>query len=407
MTERSDDEIATEERLDSWRAPGEAQSEERSWELAAAAYAQRTVRSRTSRWVRLGVAGAITASVALLALSPAGAKVGELVSGAVNKDEPPPIVALGGFPDTGPLLVQARDGIWIVEPDGSTRKLGGYLDGAWSPHGKYVAVTDGESLSAVDPEGEVRWTVASSTGASNPAWSPSGFRIAYLSTTGVRVVAGDGSGDGEIAGTETDVGPVWRPPSPARLRSSIDGVGTHELTYLADGRLHLVDTDSLTELWSTRVGRAARFDSDVRHLSWSANGERLLVGYRDGYEVLDRSGRPVVSVPFRSLGAVALSPDGKRVAVVARQGSASAVMLQAARPGGQPTKRLLSTPASITGLSWSPNGRWVVVEWPGADSWVFIRPGGKAVGVGDVGAQFESGRGSFPMIDDWCCRARS
>ena len=53
-------------------------------------------------------------------------------------------------------------------------------------------------------------------------------------------------------------------------------------------------------------------------------------------------------------------------------------------PGGQPTKEVLSGPGPIGRLDWSPDGRWLAIGWGGADNWIFVRPTGKAVGVGDV-----------------------
>ena len=48
----------------------------------------------------------------------------------------------------------------------------------------------------------------------------------------------------------------------------------------------------------------------------------------------------------------------------------------------------------------SPDGRWVLVTWPTADQWVFVRPGTRRiVGVSRISSQF----GGFPRVEGWCC----
>jgi hypothetical protein len=48
----------------------------------------------------------------------------------------------------------------------------------------------------------------------------------------------------------------------------------------------------------------------------------------------------------------------------------------------------------------SPDGRWLLVTWPTADQWVFIRiHPRKIVGVSRISSQF----GGFPHVGGWCC----
>src|SRR5437762_2067872 len=63
--------------------------------------------------------------------------------------------ALFRLPAPGRLLVQSVEGPWVVQPDGSKRLLGPYLEAAWSPHGLFVAVTKPDELAAVEPSGSV------------------------------------------------------------------------------------------------------------------------------------------------------------------------------------------------------------------------------------------------------------
>jgi hypothetical protein len=48
----------------------------------------------------------------------------------------------------------------------------------------------------------------------------------------------------------------------------------------------------------------------------------------------------------------------------------------------------------------SPDGRWLLVSWPTANQWVFVRlQPRKIVGVARITQQF----GRDPRVEDWCC----
>ena len=49
----------------------------------------------------------------------------------------------------------------------------------------------------------------------------------------------------------------------------------------------------------------------------------------------------------------------------------------------------------------SPDGRWLLVTWPTADQWVFVRPSPRRriVGASRISVQF----GGFPRVQGWCC----
>jgi len=65
--------------------------------------------------------------------------------------------------------------------------------------------------------------------------------------------------------------------------------------------------------------------------------------------------------------------------------------------------------AGLRQLAWSPDGRWLLISWPQADQWVFVRVAGKPriVAVSHIAEQFgahaSAGRG-FPRLDGWCCQ---
>lgn len=72
-----------------------------------------------------------------------------------------------------------------------------------------------------------------------------------------------------------------------------------------------------------------------------------------------------------------------------------------------PTVDLFSGTGSFSGVAFSPDAQWLLVAWPTADQWVFVRTSGaeRIAAVATIASQFEPGRSgaSFPTLDGWCC----
>ncbi len=184
-----------ERRLRELRAPDEERAEQRSWDVVRAAYAERTPAAAAPIARRVGLALAACAVLVGVGLSPAGAKVGDLVSEVVGIGSDDARPTLRSLPAPGELLVESEQGPWIVREDGSKRLLGDYAQASWSrPRGLYVAATSGRELLAVEPSGDVRWTISAPGIVRDPRWSPSGYRIAYRSGDDLRVVDARRSG---------------------------------------------------------------------------------------------------------------------------------------------------------------------------------------------------------------------
>lgn len=268
-----------------FRAPGEQEAQERAWSVVRRAYAEREPVAWPRRHARPLAAAALVAAVAAAALSPPGRSVVHSLREAVGVKEAEP--ALFSLPTQGDVLVTSREGLWLVHRDGSKRLLGRYRDATFSPHGLFIAATRANQLVALDPKGNVRWTLARPA-PRHPVWTGTrtDTRITYLSAGQLREVAGDGTGDRVIA------------------RRTLPRLTT------------------------------------IRH---RAGQSAVVVGGR---------------VVFRGTGNFE----------------------QAVR---------------------SPDGRWLLVTWPTADQWVFVRPGTprRIVGASRISVQF----GGFPRVQGWCC----
>jgi hypothetical protein len=127
--------------------------------------------------------------------------------------------------------------------------------------------------------------------------------------------------------------------------------------------------------------------------------------------ILDASGRPLRTIRTRTT-AVAFAPHTHLLALArpAAGPDQSEVVLIAAEPRPAAPRPLFVGAGALTDLAWSPDGRWLLVGWPSADQWVFVRAqsGRRVVAVSNVGRQFNPGAPGnqpFPSVSGWCCTA--
>ena len=338
------------------------------------AYAERlpSPRRRDRRLLFALAAGVVAAAAAL---SPPGLAVWGSLRDAVTRED-----QLLSLPTGGRILVNAPAGAWIVQRDGSKRFLSGYLDAAWSPHGLYVAAARGNQLVAMEPNGNVHWKLARSRPIGGPHWSYEGFRIAYFAGKELRVVNGDGTGDRMLIPDATGRPFAWRP-------------GTHQLAFTnARNRLVLMDVDRQAVLWR-------RSANNVDQLTWSDDGRRLFAGRR----ILDSRGTTVAAFPRGSVVPGAFVPNSRAIALVTFANRRSTVTLHS---GARYVRKrvVFSGAGAFGGIAWSPDGRWLLVDWRSADQWLFIRSASvRRIAVRNIGNTFDSGPEHGATLAGWCC----
>jgi hypothetical protein len=310
-------------------APIPEGAEERAWRVVRAAFDERTPVPRRRYLWRPVVAIAVVAAIAGVLASPPGLAVLDSLREAVGVKKAQP--ALFSLPTPGRLLVESARGPWVVQADGSKRLLGRYRQAAWSPFGRFVVATRPNELVALDPNGNVRWTLARPA-VRFPRWggTRTDTRIAYLSRGTLRVVAGDGTGDRLLTPHVAPVPPVWA----------------------ADGRFRVAFVD--------RAGHLTTIDTETGRVLARSRPGRL----------------PAESATIRTRGGSSEAVLGRRV--------------------------VFRGTGAFRDVVRSPDGRWLLVTWPTADQWVFVRVAGgrRIVAVSGITEQFE---GSFPTISGWCC----
>ncbi len=300
-------------------------------------------------------------------------------------------------------------GAWLVADDGSRRLLGKYREAMFSPHGLYVAATRGRSLTAVDPAGEVRWTISRPGEVTAPRWAPSGYRIAFLEGGSVWVVPGDASTEPVPLDAATATAPAWRPPGAGSDAETEPNV----LTYAQRFSVTTRDADTGRVLFRARTARPARW------IDW-AGPDRLAVANPNGIRIYDRKGRFLGSpnLPAAThVESLAASPDGERLAVVVRENanpleSPARLLLIRIADGKRVQRTVFSGIGRFGEPVFSPGGEWILLPWGDTDQWLFINPDSdrkllrRVIAVGNVARQFDPGgrgAGAMPAVEDWCC----
>jgi len=376
------------ERLRNEPRPGEAEAAARSWPVVEAALAERepgrgTSAHRRRLALRLALVAALVAAGLLVALSPAGAWIGDRFEDEPTKATP----AFAGLPHGGSALAITRSAAYAVSPDGNTQWLGAFSEAGWSPHGEHVVGVEGRRLVAVDPQGTVKWTLIRRK-VHDPAWSTRlGFAVAYLQGEELRVVDGTGKAatDRRVRGQAAPVTPAWRPRSD-RVLTYASTTGTIETVDVATGRA----------LWRTALTPAPLA------LAWSRGGGRLVALSSRSVTVVGRGGDVLRTVPLPGPAReLALHPSGRRATVVVGRGPEMRVLdMPIAGPAGRAPRQLFQ--GNVAGLAWSQDGRRLLLGSRGADQWLLLGPGDRIRALDGVSREL-GGADGFPRVAGWCC----
>lgn len=381
--------------------PGEQEAGQRAWEVVRSSYTSRERVPWIERHSRLVLVVAAAAVLGVAAVTPPGQAVVERVRESVvgrTPSEP----ALLRLPSGGRLLVNSSQGPWVVRQDGSKRRLGSYEGASWSPHGLFVVATRGRRVAALEPDGDVRWTVTRPNRVAQARWAPGGFRVAYREGSTLRIVIGNGEGDHLLAPAVSPVAPAWRP-----------GAVKNVLAYVDRARsVHVVDVDTRQELWSAGTGPAAR------KLLWSDDGRRLIAVTDRAIRIYGPRGRRISGGPTVPQGhllvGAAVLPKGWFVYADFNERTEETTLVRGTCIASDPClaigpTRMFSGAGRVENLVVSADERWLLVGWPAADQLLFLwlpgtRGARRVFAVSNVAREFDpggTGVRAFPRAAGW------
>ena len=202
-------------------------------------------------------------------------------------------------------------------PDGRTLALmaRGLSNGQWWRNGHSHIDETELWLKPLDAPGGYRRLLPGGAKHAFPMWSPDGASLSYMS---------------DESGAEN----LWRAP--------VAGGAPTQLTHFTTGRV----------LWPSIAydGRAIVFERDFGVWRWdAATGQATPVPIQLRGAPASEGERHLNETSFRE---IALSPDGKKVAVIAH----GEVFAAPSKDGG-PAQRITRTPAAESDLVWSPDSR--------------------------------------------------
>ncbi|HKP18237.1 MAG TPA: hypothetical protein VJT84_07140, partial [Gaiellaceae bacterium] len=154
--------------------------------------------------------------------------------------------------------------------------------------------------------------------------------------------------------------------------------------------VYVLDADRCSLSW-----RSAPY-SDPRLLAWSSDGARLVLVTADKLVVF-AGARPSVR-SIRGIVAAAFAPDTHELALVQ---NGRLLLLDADAPEAKP-RQIFAGAGGFGDVAWSPDGHWLLLTWPSAGQWIFIRSTGvrRLLAYSHLTEQFGGG---FPRVLGWCC----
>ncbi|SDI29526.1 Imidazolonepropionase [Alteribacillus persepolensis] len=298
-------------------------------------------------------------------MNPDGSDKQKLTSGSYDYREP-------AYSPDGDKIAFASDregnyDIWVLDLE--TDEINQWTSSpeeeyqpTWSPDGEEIAFVKGNSIEAVDADGNRRTLAEEENSVSAPSWSPDGEKVAYHSQGSLMI-------DGENVTGEEDVFPF-----------SVEWLSEDHIIYTGDGKIkerHLHENDSETipfevniEVEKTNYQAKERdFDSkepqQVQGIvapKLSPNGEQVaFVALNDLWlwDIGEEEPRALTDDSYLEVSPT-WSPDGEKIAYSSdKQGTEDLYILDL-KSGEE--ERLTSISGAEVFADWSPDGNRIAFQ---------------------------------------------
>ena len=273
-----------------------------------------------------------------------------------------PVGASAGWPAPpfGRVIVQGLGTAWLVPAHGDVVRFAGGEAVDYSRRFELLAIARRGRLDVVDARGTLRWSRGVPELAGAPRWSSARpARLAFLAGRSLRVISGDGAHTRRL-GPARDVAPAWRP-------------GLDQVAFVRPDGEVVVASGTGRVLARCCAGRKPVA------LSWTGNGQHLVVSLRYSFAVLDPRLRVEWSLRSPAITSAVAAPIGTRFALLTVGVNASAAprtTLELYDARNSRSHRRLARSWTLGGrVVWSPDARSLIVARPVLRDWLLITVG--------------------------------
>jgi Tol biopolymer transport system component len=170
---------------------------------------------------------------------------------------------------------------------------------------------------------------------------------------------------------------------------------THALAYVnRAGKIQIANVDIRNRTSTVQTSNAPL------QLQWSSDGKRLMAVHRHALAIFWQRGPRIRDLDRGAARVVdaSISPNGKSIAFLETERGRSTLQLTGILGG--PTGPVFSGAGTFRSVIWSPDGRWLLLDWNSADQWLFLHSHAKKIGaVSNIRVNF----GENARLDGWCC----
>lgn len=296
------------------------------------------------------------------------------------------------------LIAFTRGGnVWVVGPDGLTEKqltTGQTYDRplSWTPDGARVLYwkhPEDWHLGSVDAASGAQADLTPDGGDCRSATvSPDGKLIAFMSgRDGLSLMNADGSKRRVLSKLgHRDAPPAWSPDGSRLAIVHLRQAGEQQVAL----DIHVMGLEAAEPPPFVVGALDPAWSRDGRNLLYLANRKSPTADLF-AFDVATKAEKNLTSTPDLNESAFSISPDGRRIAVVAHDADWKSSALRVLDADGANPKQLVKLIGRPAVPSWSPDSKWIAISQgrpEKANVWVIDAASGQAIKVTSEGGDW-------------------